>query len=155
MRAQNGDQSFAHRCRVYYEDTDAGGIVYYVNYLKFMERARTEQLRELGFAQSELAKEDLLFVVHSSEARYHKPARLDDELLVSAEVIELNRVSLRFKQEVRRATDATLLCEGQFLVACVRADSLKPRAIPEALRAAFADQSGAGIHSEQEIKRGS
>ena len=87
MRAQNGDQSFAHRCRVYYEDTDAGGIVYYVNYLKFMERARTERLRELGFAQSQLAGEDLLFVVHSSEARYHAPARLDDELLVSAEVI--------------------------------------------------------------------
>lgn len=67
MRAQNGVQSFAHRCRVYYEDTDAGGIVYYVNYLKFMERARTERLRELGFAQSELAQENLLFVVHSSE----------------------------------------------------------------------------------------
>ena len=155
MRAQNGVQSFAHRCRVYYEDPDAGGIVYYVNYLKFMERARTERLRELGFAQSALAGENLLFVVHSSEARYHKPARLDDELLVSAEVIELNRASLRFKQQVRRAADATLLCEGQFLVACVRADSLKPRAIPEALRAAFADQSGAGTHSEQEIKRGS
>jgi 4-hydroxybenzoyl-CoA thioesterase len=155
MRAQNGDQSFAHRCRVYYEDTDAGGIVYYVNYLKFMERARTERLRELGFAQSELAGENLLFVVHSSEARYHKPARLDDELLISAEVIELNRASLRFRQQVRRAADETLLCEGQFLVACVRADSLKPRAIPEALRAAFAGQSGAGTHLEQEIKRGS
>ena len=155
MRAQNGVQSFAHRCRVYYEDTDAGGIVYYVNYLKFMERARTERLRELGFAQSSMAQENLLFVVHSSEARYHKPARLDDELLVSAEVIELNRASLRFKQEVRRVADETLLCEGQFLVACVRADSLKPRAIPEALRTAFAVQSGAGTHSEQEIKRGS
>ena len=155
MRAQNGVQSFAHRCRVYYEDTDAGGIVYYVNYLKFMERARTERLRDLGFAQSALAGENLLFVVHSSEARYHKPARLDDELLVSAEVIELNRASLRFKQQVRRAADGVLLCEGQFLVACVRTHSLKPRAIPEALRAAFADQSGAGTHSEQEIKRGS
>ncbi|MDY7563807.1 tol-pal system-associated acyl-CoA thioesterase [Pseudomonas sp. RTC3] len=155
MRAQNGVQSFAHRCRVYYEDTDAGGIVYYVNYLKFMERARTERLRELGFAQSELAGENLLFVVHSSEARYHKPARLDDELLISADVIELNRASLRFRQQVRRAADETLLCEGQFLVACVRADSLKPRAIPEALRAAFAGQSGAGTHLEQEIKRGS
>ncbi len=99
--------------------------------------------------------EDLLFVVHSSEARYHAPARLDDELLVSADVIELNRVSLRFKQQVRRATDNVLLCEGQFLVACVRTHSLKPRAIPEALRAAFADVSGAGTHSEQEIKRGS
>ena len=151
MRAQNRLEPFAHRCRVYYEDTDAGGIVYYVNYLKFMERARTERLRELGFAQSELVGEDLLFVVHSSEARYYAPARLDDELLVSAEVIELNRVSLRFKQQVRRATDATLLCEGQFLVACVRTNSLKPRAIPETLRAAFAAVSGAGQQSKQEI----
>ena len=151
MRAQNRLEPFAHRCRVYYEDTDAGGVVYYVNYLKFMERARTERLRELGFAQSALAGENLLFVVHSSEARYHAPARLDDELLVSAEVIELNRVSLRFKQQVRRATDATLLCEGQFLVACVRTNSLKPRAIPETLRAAFAAVSGAGQQSKQEI----
>ncbi|MBU3058062.1 tol-pal system-associated acyl-CoA thioesterase [Pseudomonas indica] len=138
MRSQNGAQPFAHRCRVYYEDTDAGGIVYYVNYLKFMERARTERLRDLGFAQSALVGENLLFVVHSSEARYHAPARLDDELTVSAEIIELNRASLRFRQQVRRVADDALLCEGQFLVACVRADSLKPRAIPEALRAAFA-----------------
>ena len=155
MRAQNRLEPFVHRCRVYYEDTDAGGVVYYVNYLKFMERARTERLRELGFAQSALAGENLLFVVHSSEARYHAPARLDDELLISAQVTELNRASLRFQQQVRRAADDVLLCEGQFLVACVRADSLKPRAIPEALRTAFAVQSGAGTHSEQEIKRGS
>ncbi|WP_300655269.1 tol-pal system-associated acyl-CoA thioesterase [Pseudomonas sp.] len=141
MHAQNGVQPFAYRCRVYFEDTDAGGIVYYVNYLKFMERARTERLRDLGFAQSTLAGEGLLFVVHSSEARYHAPARLDDELLVSAQVMELNRASLRFRQQVRRATDDALLCEGQFLVACVRADNLKPRAIPEALRAAFAGLS--------------
>jgi 4-hydroxybenzoyl-CoA thioesterase len=144
MHAPNGVQSFAHRCRVYYEDTDAGGIVYYVNYLKFMERARTERLRDLGFAQSTLVGEGLLFVVHSSEARYHAPARLDDELLISAQVMELNRASLRFRQQVRRATDDALLCEGQFLVACVRADNLKPRAIPEALRAAFAGLSDTG-----------
>ncbi|WP_372875976.1 tol-pal system-associated acyl-CoA thioesterase [Pseudomonas sp.] len=144
MHAQNGVQPFAHRCRVYFEDTDAGGIVYYVNYLKFMERARTERLRDLGFAQSTLAGEGLLFVVHSSEARYHAPARLDDELLVSAQVMELNRASLRFRQQVRRATDDALLCEGQFLVACVRADNLKPRALPEALRAAFAGLSDTG-----------
>lgn len=144
MPAQNGHESFAYRCRVYYEDTDAGGIVYYVNYLKFMERARTERLRELGFAQSTLAGENLLFVVHSSAARYHAPARLDDELLVSCNVSELNRASLRFEQQVRRATDNTLLCEGQFLVACVRADSLKPRAIPDALRVAFAALSRPG-----------
>jgi 4-hydroxybenzoyl-CoA thioesterase len=144
MRAQNGVQPFTFRCRVYFEDTDAGGIVYYVNYLKFMERARTERLRDLGFLQSTLAEEGLLFVVHSAEARYHAPAKLDDELLVSAEVIELNRASLRFRQQVRRATDDVLLCEGQFMVACVRADNLKPRAIPQALRAAFAEQGGAG-----------
>ena len=141
MRAQN-TQPFVHRSRVYYEDTDAGGIVYYVNYLKFMERARTECLRELGFAQSQLAGENLLFVVHSAEARYHAPARLDDEILISAEVIELNRASLRFRQQIRRAADNVLLCEGQFLIACVRADSLKPRAIPEALRTAFAAPAG-------------
>ncbi len=141
MRAQN-TQPFVHRSRVYYEDTDAGGIVYYVNYLKFMERARTECLRELGFAQSQLAGENLLFVVHSAEARYHAPARLDDEILISAEVIELNRASLRFRQQIRRAADNVLLCEGQFLIACVRADSLKPRAIPEALRSAFAAPAG-------------
>jgi 4-hydroxybenzoyl-CoA thioesterase len=144
MRAQNGVQSFTFRCRVYFEDTDAGGIVYYVNYLKFMERARTERLRDLGFLQSTLAAEGLLFVVHSAEARYHAPARLDDELLVSAEVIELNRASLRFRQQVRRAADDVLLCEGQFTVACVCADNLKPRAIPPTLHAAFAGQGGTG-----------
>jgi 4-hydroxybenzoyl-CoA thioesterase len=142
MRAQNGVPTFAHRCRVYYEDTDAGGIVYYVNYLKFMERARTERLRELGFSQQAMAADNLLFVVHSCEARYHSPARLDDELTISAEVIELNRVSLRFHQQVRRTSDATLLCEGQVRVACVRADNFRPRAIPPALRTAFADAGG-------------
>jgi 4-hydroxybenzoyl-CoA thioesterase len=137
MRAQNAGQPFTHRCRVYYEDTDAGGVVYYVNYLKFMERARTEWLRGQGFAQSQLVGENLLFVVHSAEARYLAPARLDDELLVSAEVMELNRASLVFRQQVRRASDAVPLCEGRITVACVRADSFKPRAIPEVLRAAF------------------
>ena len=151
MRAQNGLEPFVHRCRVYYEDTDAGGVVYYVNYLKFMERARTERLRHLGFSQSQLAEDNLLFVVHSSEARYHAPARLDDALRVTAQVLELNRASLRFVQQVWRENDETLLCEGQFLVACVRTNSLKPRAIPETLRAAFAAVSGAGQQSKQEI----
>lgn len=138
MRAPKEGGPFSIRLRVYYEDTDAGGIVYYVNYLKFMERARTECLRSLGFAQSQLAGENLLFVVHSAEARYHAPARLDDELFITAEVIELNRASLRFRQQVRRVTDDALLCEGQFVVACVRAENLKPQVIPAALRAAFA-----------------
>jgi len=142
MRAQKDARPFALACRVYFEDTDAGGIVYYVNYLKFMERARTERLRSLGYAQSQLAVAGLLFVVHSVTARYLAPAKLDDELQVTAEVIELNRASLCFRQQVRRVADDLLLCEGQFLVACVRADNLKPRAIPEALRAAFAKDPG-------------
>lgn len=142
MRAESDTRPFTLRCRVYYEDTDAGGIVYYVNYLKFMERARTERLRGLGFAQSRLADDGLLFVVHSTEARYHAPARLDDELLVTAEIVEIKRASLRFKQQVRRAEDDLLLCEGQFLVACVHTESLKPRSIPERLRVAF---SGSGL----------
>ncbi|MGN8258231.1 tol-pal system-associated acyl-CoA thioesterase [Pseudomonas sp. SMSB3] len=146
MRAQNALEPFAHRCRVYYEDTDAGGVVYYVNYLKFMERARTERLRHLGFSQSQLAEDNLLFVVHSSEARYHAPARLDDALRVTAHVIELNRASLRFVQQVWREQDDTLLCEGQFLVAAVRADTFKPRAIPPQLRDAFA-ADGSGTQS--------
>ena len=146
MCAQNGVQPFSHHCRVYYEDTDAGGVVYYVNYLKFMERARTERLRHLGFSQSQLAEDNLLFVVHSSEARYHAPARLDDELRVTAQVLELNRASLRFVQQVWREKDDTLLCEGQFLVAAVRADTFKPRAIPPELRDAFA-ADGSGTQS--------
>ena len=142
MRASNGAQSFAHRCRVYYEDTDAGGVVYHVNYLKFMERARTECLRGLGIFQSALAGEGLLFVVQASEVRYLAPARLDDELLVSAQLSELNRASLRFVQQVRRVADDLLLCEGQFRVACVRADNLKPRAIPQSMRTALAGLIG-------------
>ncbi|MFC3608986.1 tol-pal system-associated acyl-CoA thioesterase [Stutzerimonas tarimensis] len=137
MPASTEAQPFFHRARVYYEDTDAGGVVYYVNYLKFMERARTERLRSLGFSQSQLACEDLLFVVHGSEARYLAPARLDDELLVTAEVVEVKRASLRFVQQVRRAADGCLLCEGRFQIACVRAESFKPRAIPEVMRDAF------------------
>ncbi|MDF2489522.1 MAG: tol-pal system-associated acyl-CoA thioesterase [Pseudomonas sp.] len=155
MRAQNELEPFAYRCRVYYEDTDAGGVVYYVNYLKFMERARTERLRHLGFAQSELAGQNLLFVVHSTQARYHAPARLDDELRVTAQVLEVNRASLRFVQQVWRDDDATLLCEGQFLVAAVRADTFKPRAIPPELRDAFM-ADGPGTQSNAgELKRGS
>ncbi|MFO7704988.1 MAG: tol-pal system-associated acyl-CoA thioesterase [Halopseudomonas sp.] len=136
MRADNPGPPFALRARVYFEDTDAGGIVYYVNYLKFMERARTELVRSLGFDQSALQSENIIFVVHSVAARYHAPARLDDELVVSVEVLELKRASIRFRQQVRRV-DAVLLCEGEVLVACVSADQYKPRAIPAALSDAF------------------
>lgn len=127
---------FSWPCRVYYEDTDAGGVVYYVNYLKYMERARTERLRSLGYSQHQLAGDNLLFVVHSAETRYHAPARLDDLLLVSARVTRLGRARLEFAQQVRR-DDGQLLCEGWFVIACVAADSFKPRAMPRALLDTF------------------
>lgn len=119
--------------RVYYEDTDAGGVVYYVNYLKFMERARTERLRSLGFNQHELAQLNTLFVVHSAQARYHAPARLDDELKVTARVTRLRRARLEFSQQAWRSQDNRLLCEGQFVIACIDADSFKPKAMPKTL----------------------
>lgn len=136
MHAEQSGQPFVLNARVYFEDTDAGGIVYYVNYLKFMERARTERLRALGYDQSVLQQQNIIFVVHSVSARYHAPARLDDELVISADVLEVKRASVRFGQQVRRE-DGTLLCEGEALVACVKADSYRPRPFPEDLAAAF------------------
>lgn len=133
--------SFTLPVRVYYEDTDAGGVVYYVNYLKYMERARTERLRTLGFNQHELAQLNTLFVVHTAQARYHAPARLDDELRVSAEVSQVKRARLEFVQQVRRASDNVLLCEGRFTIACIAADTFKPKAMPSALLAAFQHES--------------
>ncbi|MEH6800007.1 MAG: tol-pal system-associated acyl-CoA thioesterase [Halopseudomonas sabulinigri] len=143
MRVERPGPPFELRARVYFEDTDAGGIVYYVNYLKFMERARTELVRTLGFDQSALQRENVIFVVHSVTARYHAPARLDDELVVSAAVLETKRASIRFRQQVKRA-DGKLLCEGEVLVACVSADRYRPRAIPEVMRSAFERWAVAG-----------
>ncbi len=128
------NSDFCLPVRVYYEDTDAGGVVYYVNYLKFMERARSEYLRQFGFNQHELAQLNTLFVVHSAQASYHAPAHLDNELLVTARVERHKRASLEFYQQVRRVHDNLLLCEGRFVIACVSADSFKPKAIPTQLQ---------------------
>ncbi len=152
MRSDISGQPFELKARVYFEDTDAGGIVYYVNYLKFMERARTEMVRSLGFDQSALQRENIIFVVHSVSARYHAPARLDDELVVSAAVLELKRASIRFVQQVRRA-DGTLLCEGEVLVACVSADRYKPRIIPAALSEAFGTMCSNQVKVEQGVAK--
>ena len=120
------DTHHACRYRVYIEDTDLGGIVYYVNYLKFMERARTELLRSLGYQQQELKQQGLLFVVHSLNARYRAPAKLDDELLIRTGIKRLAAASLIFEQQVLRADDETLLCSAEVKVAAVEADTMKP-----------------------------
>ena len=131
--------------RVYIEDTDAGGIVYYVNYLKFMERARTEYLRTLGYQHYALADDNFQFVVHSANVQYRQPARIDDALLVSARLKKLGKATLLFDQRVFRGK--TLLCQADIKVACVAADTLKPTAIPSALYNKFnAASEGEGLN---------
>lgn len=115
--------------RVYWEDTDAGGVVYYANYLKFFERARTEWLRALGQQQSTLqAESDCIFVVAEVHLRYLAAARLDDLITVTVKVVEQGKASLQLEQQAWR--DQTLLAEGRVRVGCVSASTLKPRRIP-------------------------
>ncbi|MBU6491782.1 MAG: tol-pal system-associated acyl-CoA thioesterase [Burkholderiales bacterium] len=115
--------------RVYYEDTDAGGVVFYANYLKFFERARTEWLRSLGIDQSLLAKRTgMLFVVRHTAVDYLSPARLDDQLAIRSRIERLGRASVDFLQEAWRGEQ--LLARGTIKVCCVAASDLKPNAIP-------------------------
>ena len=149
---------FVWPVRVYYEDTDSGGVVYYANYLKFMERARSEWLRVLGVEQDELLRrERIIFAVRAVQVDYLRSARFNDVLWVTAEIAEQGRASLSFSQRVIRpeagqgmeasrhmaAEDIAaslqdrdkLLCTGQVRIACLDADSMRPRAIPSHLLA--------------------
>ena len=124
------------RIRVYYEDTDAGGIVYYANYLRFFERARTDWLRSLGLEQRELlANEGLGFVVRDCTMQYQRPARLDDELAIDVAVAQpdrdFRRASMRFVQRAFRTSDAIELVSGTVRIACVQQASGRPAPIPE------------------------
>jgi acyl-CoA thioester hydrolase len=124
--------------RVYYEDTDAGGVVFYANYLKFFERARTEWLRAAGIEQNVLADtERILFVVRSTGVDYHAPAKLDDELKLSVVVERMGRASVHFVQEAWREGKGApqLLATGRIRVACVDADLFRPTAIPDSVLA--------------------
>jgi len=130
----NSRNRFVWPLRVYYEDTDAVGVVYYANYLKFMERARTEWLRSIGFEQDRLmTQEGIVFAVRSVEVGYHLPARFNDALEVSAVLSAKGRASLTFRQEVRRADDGQLLCSGEIKIACLEREGLRPAPIPKAL----------------------
>jgi acyl-CoA thioester hydrolase len=129
MRAATA-QPFRHATRVYWEDTDAGGIVYYANYLKYFERARTEWLRSLGVEQGVLRERlGAMFIVSRTAMRYLRPARLDDLLEVTVAVRDAARVSLHLEQQALRG--AELLAEGDIRIACVDAPTLKPRRIPD------------------------
>lgn len=130
---------FSWPVRVYYEDTDSGGVVYYANYLRFLERARTEWLRTLGFDQGRLAAErGLLFAVREVHLDLQRPARLDDRLEVTAEVAERRGASLVFAQAVTRAGESEPLCRGRVRVACLAVDGFRPRPLPDDLLAEIA-----------------
>lgn len=132
------DAAFTWPVRVYYEDTDAGGVVYYANYLRFMERARTEWLRTLGIEQDDLReREGLLFVVRSVSIEYLRSARLDDVLEVTVELAALGRASLVVRQEIFRRDGercGELLSKGEVRIVCIHAASGTPRPIPKHIK---------------------
>lgn len=123
---------FKQALRVYWEDTDAGGVVFYANYLKFFERARTEWLRSLGVEQQALrASTGLIFVVSDTSVRFHAPARLDDLLSISVQPVQLGRASMQLAQQAH--CGARLIAEGTIRIGCVDQHTFKPRRIPALL----------------------
>lgn len=131
--------------RVYYEDTDSGGVVYYANYLKFMERARTELLRSHGFEQDQLINEQgVIFAVHSLSVKYKKPAVFNDDLLVKTKITNCAKVSFDFSHSIIRASDETLLCQADVKVACINAEKFTPVVIPEIMLSKFKQEVVSG-----------
>lgn len=125
---------FSIPIRVYYEDTDAGGVVYYANYLKFMERARTEWLRALGFEQDELSRSiGVIFAVRSVKLEFIRPARFNDLLQATVIISQRGNASLTFKQEIQR--DTQTLCQGEIKVACLDAATFTPKPLPDEITA--------------------
>ncbi len=142
--------AFRWPARVYWEDTDGGGIVYYANYLRFLERARTEWLRARGYSQRELARDSgIVFAVVSLDVEYRAPARLDDELEITCEPHAAGAASLRFRQRIYRRAPVPgmppeLLLEAGVRVACVDAQTLRPQRLPDfMLQAVPAEVAGA------------
>lgn len=130
----NMAEVFSWPVRVYWEDTDAGGVVFYANYLKFFERARTEWLRALGVEQGALREDTgAIFVVADLQLRYLASAKLDDSLRITVGVVEHGAASMVLTQQAWRG--ASLLCEGTVRVGCVSAETLRPQRMPQSVRA--------------------
>lgn len=123
---------FTWNIRVYYEDTDTGGVVFYANYLKFFERARTEWLRSIGFEQQKLTVVDkTMFVVRSTAVDYVSPAKLDDQLRITVQIEKIGRASVVFMQEAWRLGETpVLLARGAITIACVNTETFRPQSIP-------------------------
>lgn len=124
--------------RVYIEDTDAGGIVFHAKYLHYMERARTEWVRSCGVSLRAGLADNISYVVQRLTLHYAAPARLDDQLVVTAEPVSYGRVWMEFRQRVLRAGDQALLCDGNVRVACIALDSGRPRRLPENMQTLLA-----------------
>ncbi len=124
--------TFTWPVRVYFEDTDSGGVVYYANYLKFYERARSEWLRTLDISQQSLAqKRQILFVVRNVAVDYHRPAVLDDILCVTLDVAKVRGASIEFEQKIIRTADGVLCSSCRVTVVCIDSRKMKPSAFPE------------------------
>jgi acyl-CoA thioester hydrolase len=145
MKYHRNPNAFTIPVRIYYEDTDAGGVVYYANYLKFFERCRTEWLRQIGHQQADLLRDSgIVFVVRKVSVDYLKPARLDDQLVVGLEVERISRAQLFFRQHIRRADETVPggweeLVSGAIHIACVNSALMKATAIPAFLRSKLED----------------
>ena len=126
------EAEFSWPLRVYIEDTDAGGIVYYVNYLKYMERARTEFMRVQGFGKDFVFNLNVMFVVRDVQIEYQLPARLDDELQATARVVEVGAANIVFEQAVLRGAES--LAQAQVNIVSVRRDNTRPTRVPAAIR---------------------
>lgn len=126
---------FVLNCRVYWEDTDAGGIVYYANYLRFLERSRSEWLRERGISQRALAQDPgVVFSVVSLQAQYHRPARLDDLLCIGCDPTRSGGATIEFAQRIwREGSESEVLLSASVRIACLDAQSMKPRRLPEVI----------------------
>jgi acyl-CoA thioester hydrolase len=128
--------AFSWPVRIYYEDTDAGGVVFYANYLRYLERGRTEWLRAFGHEQGHMRQHDgVLLTVRRINLDYLSPARFNDLLTVRSLLTHLGGASMTFAQDVRRDADGVICCRGVVNIACVDAVSLRPRRLPEALAA--------------------
>lgn len=125
-------QVFNWPITIYYEDTDAGGVVYHSNYLKFFERARTEMLRSFGVSQQVLLEQSIGFVVRHADIDFLQGARLDDQLMVVTSIAELKKASLTFCQELVNP-DGRLLCKAMVKVACIDNEKMKPKAMPQSI----------------------
>ncbi len=132
MEVQGANMSFRWPVRVYIEDTDAGGVVFYINYLKYMERARTEFMRSLGYQKRDIIDQKLMFVVHSLKTSFKAPARIDDELEVSADILKMGKTYILFEQNVWRGAEQ--LCHSQVKIAYVAKEILKLQALPQDVR---------------------